>query len=100
MPNKKITQLPPATTPVASTDVLPVVQSGATKQAAIDQLGFLPAGTGAVTATIQDKLRESVSAKDFGAVGDGVTDDSAARSASSLACAANNLASLASKASD
>ena len=78
MPNKKITQLPPATTPVASTDVLPVVQSGATKQAAINQLGFLPAGTSAVTVTIQDKLRESVSVKDFGAVGDGVADDTAA----------------------
>lgn len=81
MPNKKITQLPPATTPVASTDVLPVVQSGATKQAAIDQLGFLPAGTGAVTVTIQDKLRESVSVKDFGATGDGTTDDTAAMQA-------------------
>ena len=78
MANLKITQLPAATSPVASTDVLPVVQSGATKQAAIDQLGFLPAGTGAVTVTIQDKLRESVSVKDFGAVGDGVTDDTAA----------------------
>jgi hypothetical protein len=78
MANKKITQLPVATTPVASTDVLPVVQSGATKQAAISQLGFLPAGTGAVTATIQNKLRESVSVKDFGAVGDGVTDDTVA----------------------
>jgi hypothetical protein len=77
MPNKKITQLPVATTPVASTDVLPVVQSGATKQASIDQLGFLPAGTGAVTATIQNKLRETVSVKDFGAVGDGVADDTA-----------------------
>jgi len=78
MPNKKITQLPVATTPVASTDVLPVVQSGATKQASINQLGFLPAGTGAVTATIQTKLRESVSVADFGAVGDGIADDTAA----------------------
>jgi hypothetical protein len=78
MPNKKITQLPVATTPVASTDVLPVVQSGATKQASINQLGFLPAGTGATTATIQAKLRESVSVKDFGAIGNGTTDDTAA----------------------
>ncbi len=38
-------------------------------------VGYLPDGTGAVTTTIQDKLRESVSVKDFGAVGDGVTDD-------------------------
>ena len=39
---------------------------------------YLPAGTGAVETTVQTKLRESVSVKDFGAVGDGVTDDTAA----------------------
>jgi hypothetical protein len=32
-------------------------------------------GTGAVTRTVANKLQESVSVKDFGAVGDGVTDD-------------------------
>ena len=35
-------------------------------------------GTGAVVRTLKDKLGESVSVKDFGAVGDGVTDDTAA----------------------
>lgn len=39
---------------------------------------YTPAGTGAVDTTVQTKLRESVSVKDFGAVGDGVTDDLAA----------------------
>lgn len=39
---------------------------------------FTPAGTGAVVRDVQTKLRESVSVKDFGAVGDGVTDDTAA----------------------
>jgi hypothetical protein len=39
---------------------------------------FLQAGTGAVSTTVQAKLRESVSVKDFGAVGDGTTDDTAA----------------------
>ena len=41
-------------------------------------IGFLQAGIGAVATTVQAKLRESVSVLDFGAVGDGVTDDTAA----------------------
>jgi hypothetical protein len=41
-------------------------------------VGFLQAGTGAVARTAQAKMRESVSVKDFGAVGDGTTNDSAA----------------------
>lgn len=41
-------------------------------------VGYLPAGTGAVATDVQSKLRESVSVKDFGAVGDGVADDTAA----------------------
>lgn len=39
---------------------------------------YTPAGTGAVATTAQAKLRESVSPEDFGAVGDGATDDTAA----------------------
>jgi hypothetical protein len=36
---------------------------------------YTPAGTGAVATTVQAKLRETISVKDFGAVGDGVADD-------------------------
>lgn len=39
---------------------------------------FQQSGTGAIVRTAQDKLRDVVSVKDFGAVGDGVTDDTAA----------------------
>lgn len=39
---------------------------------------FVQSGAGAVATTVQDKLHEFVSVKDFGAVGDGVTDDTAA----------------------
>ena len=35
-------------------------------------------GIGAVTRTVQSKLRETLSVKDFGAIGDGIADDTAA----------------------
>lgn len=38
-------------------------------------LGFIQSGVGAVARFIQDKLRETISVKDYGAVCDGVTDD-------------------------
>jgi hypothetical protein len=43
-----------------------------------DWIGFTPSGVNAVARSAQDKMRESVSVKDFGAIGDGVTDDTAA----------------------
>jgi hypothetical protein len=43
-----------------------------------EQVTFLASGSGAVQRTALDKFRETVSVKDFGAVGDGVTDDTAA----------------------
>lgn len=38
-------------------------------------VGFIQAGTGAVATTVQTKLRDTISVKDFGAVGDGTTND-------------------------
>ncbi len=42
-----------------------------------DNVGFIQSGAGAVARSVQAKLRESMSVKDFGAVGDGVADDTA-----------------------
>ena len=44
----------------------------------LGNLQFLQSGTGAVTRTAESKLKDIVSVKDFGAVGDGLTDDTAA----------------------
>lgn len=41
-------------------------------------IGFIQAGAGAAARWVQDKLRETVSVTDYGAVGDGVTDDTPA----------------------
>lgn len=47
-------------------------------------IGFIQSGTGAVARTMEDKNRERVSIEDFGAVGDGVTDDTSAFTAAIL----------------
>jgi len=41
-------------------------------------IGFIQSGTGAVLRTLQARLRDRISVIDFGATGDGVTDDRAA----------------------
>lgn len=66
---------------IAATNVQNAIQevvsdlSGASGSSLV---GFLQSGTGAVARTAQAKLHDTVSVKDFGAVGDGSTDDTAA----------------------
>jgi hypothetical protein len=50
---------------------------------------YTPAGAGAVTTNVQAKLREVVSVKDFGAVGNGTTNDTAAFTAALSAITAS-----------
>lgn len=71
---------------------LPVASARASKLLSFDSSGnavttigtnatiavFTQAGAGAVSRSVNDKLQEMVSLKDFGAVGDGATDDTAA----------------------
>jgi hypothetical protein len=49
------------------------------------KLSFTQAGSGAAARTVDSKLKDVVSVKDFGAVGDGVVDDTAALNAAAAA---------------
>lgn len=55
-------------------------------------VGFIAAGSNAVATTVQSKLRESVSVQDFGAVGDGSADDTAAFVAACTYASSRNIA--------
>jgi len=46
--------------------------------ASSQQISYTQGGAGSVTRTVQSRLRDFVSVKDFGAIGDGVADDTAA----------------------
>jgi Pectate lyase superfamily protein len=66
--------------PPLGTDNIEVVISSTLALGETDasQVEYTLPAVGAVTQTVEAKLSETVSVKDFGAVGDGVTDDSAA----------------------
>jgi hypothetical protein len=66
--------------PVAGTDNIEVVNFLTSAIGTTDSslVTFVPAGTGATMRTAQAKMRDVVSVKDFGAVGDGVANDTAA----------------------
>lgn len=68
--------------PIWSKDNIPATISSA-------QVSFIQAGANAVVRSAQSKMRDIVSVKDFGAVGDGVTDDTAAFNAAIAALPAD-----------
>jgi hypothetical protein len=80
---KKISQFT-AVTNVASGDYFPVVQASDTTNKRVSlaslstNLQFTQSGTSATVRTVDSKLKDTVSVKDFGAVGDGVVNDTAA----------------------
>lgn len=72
------------TSPTLVTPILGTPSSGTLTNCTLPQLsastgstlvGTINGGTGAVTRTVASKLNDTVSVKDFGAVGDGVTND-------------------------
>jgi len=65
-------------TGIGDTSLLTAFQTTLAGSTGSSLVGYQPAGTGAVATTVQAKLRQYVSVKDFGAVGNGTTDDTAA----------------------
>lgn len=59
-------------TPTGAVTATTTVPPGITDAALVT---YTPGGTGAVDTTVEDKLRETISADDFGTVGDGDADD-------------------------
>ena len=57
-----------------------------TRTGQLQDSAFLAPGTGAITRTLDSKLGDMISVKDFGAVGDGTTDDRAAIQAGLESC--------------
>ena len=85
MSTVKISQLPPATTPLAGTETMAIVQAGVTKRAAISQISNAagppgPPGSPGPTGPPGNSgaIVDWVSVADHGAVGNGVADDTVA----------------------
>jgi hypothetical protein len=74
----KISNLPASTTPLSGSEIIPLVQSGVTKRATVAQIGTVTATGSTTSRTLPDRFADVVSVEDFGAIGDGITDDSAA----------------------
>jgi lysophospholipase L1-like esterase len=51
--------------------------AGYSEDSGSSQIGFIQSGAGAVGLTVQEELRDRLSVKQFGAKGDGITDDTA-----------------------
>ncbi len=79
MTSKQIHELPPVATLTAQDRIVVSTASGnLTRHATIASLATRMPGDGTVDRTISGKLSEAVSVRDFGAAGDGVTDDAPA----------------------
>lgn len=68
----------PAAASVAATDLAVIVQGATTRKATVLQLQTITATGSTAARTLANRFADVVNVKDFGAVGDGVADDTAA----------------------
>ena len=80
--------------PLNSAIEIVVARSLNTAATDASNVGYTQGGVGAVNTTVKAKLQETVSVKDFGAVGDGVADDTAAIQAAIDYCSTNKLGTV------
>lgn len=87
-------------TTIATWDNIPSLNdlSALTGSGGSASVGYINVGTGATATTVQARLRQTISVKDFGATGDGTTDDttaiSNARAYAASAAAAGNVVEI------
>lgn len=81
----KIAELPVAVSPLSGSEVAPIVQNGVTKQASVTDITTVVATNSNTPRTLADRFGEIGDVKNFGAVGNGITDDSAALISANLA---------------
>ncbi len=79
MATKQIHELPPAAALTGEDRIIVSTASGnLTRQATLDGIAARMPGSGAIDRRVATKLADAVSVRDFGAVGNGVTDDAPA----------------------
>lgn len=78
MAGVKISNLPAVSTPLSGNELVPVVQTGVTSQTTVTQITTSAATGSTAYRTLPSRFADGLNVKDFGALGDGATNDTVA----------------------